>query len=78
MTLFGKKSVVPPPEVEGRGPAPKNDPPISKQFAETLSANFLLVLKGKEGQFAQAIPSVFAQTAFLIQVSGFWGWVSPA
>ena len=45
---------------------------LHKQFGQTLSAYFLLILKGKEEQFAQIVPKLFAQTVCLFGCF-FWG-----
>ena len=54
---------------KGKRPTPKNTHPnknsLHKQFAQTLSACFLLILKGRRGQFVQTVPKLFAQTVFL-------------
>ena len=39
----------------------QNKNSLHKQFAQNLSACFLLVLKGKEGTIAQTIPKLFVQ-----------------
>ena len=84
------------PHFKGRRPTPKNTPPPKKMsFAQTVCANsfvcFLLIVKGKEAQFVQIVPKLFAQIVsncpeivcanclcklFLFGWVVFWGWVA--
>ena len=70
---------------QGKKSHPKDHPPKKKQFAQKVCANsfvcFLLILKGKGGQFVQTVPKLFAQTVcancFYLG-EWFFGWLFPS
>ena len=51
-------------KIQGKATHPQNQikNSLHKQFAQTHSAWFLHILKGKRGQFVQTVPKSFVQT----------------
>ena len=71
------------PSAQGKATHPKKPPTqmvkssLHKQFAQTLSACFLLILKGKGGDSLYKLSRNCCANCAFIWVGGFFRWVSP-